>query len=140
MKSTIKILALVLVLAMTMCVLVSCAPNADPEKALAALKDNGYTAAKSEAIATGLNVALALAKVDATAETVVSGTMVDDEKNVQTVTIVYFKDAKNANEAWETVKEYAEDNKKDDEGSDWTIAKSGAMIYYGTKAGIKAAG
>jgi hypothetical protein len=65
-------------------------------------------------------------------ECVVSGTNSDGEH----VTIFYFEDSKAANAEWEDVKGYFEDQEDD---SDWTIKKSGAMIYYGTSAGIKAA-
>ena len=139
MKHTIKILALVLVLALTMCALASCAPSSDPDKALAALKDNGYAAGDSDALATVLNGLLLVARVDAKADTIVSGSKIDENDAVQTVTIVYFKDSESAKNAWETVKEYAEENKKDDEDSSWTIKQSGAMIYWGTADGIAAA-
>lgn len=37
------------------------------------------------------------------------------------------------------IEEYAKKNDSDSNGSDWEIKQSGAMIYYGTKAGISAA-
>ena len=133
MKKAIKILALSLVLIMSVMVLASCgAPNADPDKAIASLKDNGYSAAKDD---TWIPAALKLLGADA--ETVVTGTA-DIDGKAEHVTIVYFDDADDAKAAWEKVKEYAEDKKEDDD-SDWTVAQSGAMIYWGTSAGIKAA-
>ena len=39
---------------------------------------------------------------------------------------------------WEDMKEYAEKEDRDEEDTDWTIAKIGKMIYWGTKAAIKA--
>ena len=52
MKKTIRLIALALVLVMSAMLFVACGgPNADPDKALAALKDNDYTAVKSEALA-----------------------------------------------------------------------------------------
>ena len=133
MKKAIKILALSLVLIMSVMVLASCgAPNADPDKAIDSLKNNGYSAAKDD---TWIPAALKLLGADA--ETVVTGTATIDGK-AEHVTIVYFDDADDAKAAWEKVKEYAEDKKEDDD-SDWTVAQSGAMIYWGTSAGIKAA-
>ena len=133
MKKAIKILALSLVLIMSVMVLASCgAPNADPDKALDALKKNEYTAGEDKVI---IPLALKLLGVDV--DTVISGTATIDDK-VEHVTILYFEDADDAKEAWEDVKEYAE-GEKDDKDTDWTIAQSGAMIYWGTSAGIKAA-
>lgn len=134
-KSIIKVLALSLVAVMMCLALVSCgAPNSDPEKAAKALKDNDYTVTTVENSGLG---AIAMAVFTAAGiedlECVVSGTNADGEH----VTIFYFEDSKAANEEWEDVKAYFEDEEDDD--SDWTIKKSGAMIYYGTSAGIKAA-
>ena len=134
MKKFTKVLALTLVLVMSVVMLASCGgPNADPDKALEALKDNEYTAGKDSTI---IPTALALLGVK-DIDCVVSGTAkIDDE--TEHVTIIYFDDKDAAEAAWEKVQEYAED-KKDDEDSDWVIKKSGAMIYYGTSAGVKAA-
>jgi len=140
MKKMIRLLALVLVLALSVCTLASCAPAADPDKALASLKENGYTAAKDDTVVpAALKAAFIVAGVKATVDEVVSGTYIGEDDEVQTVTIVYFTDKDGAKAAWDEVKEYAEDQKKDDEAKDWTIAKSGNMIYWGTKAGIAAA-
>ena len=133
-KSIVRILALSLVAVMMCVVLVSCGvPNSDPEKAAKALKDNDYTVTTVEdsglgAIAMGVFKAAGIEDL----ECVVSGTNKDGEH----VTIFYFEDSKAANAEWEDVKGYFEDQEDD---SDWTIKKSGAMIYYGTSAGIKAA-
>lgn len=127
-KSIIKVLALSLVAVMMCVVLVSCGgPNADPDKAVDSLKKNDYAAAEDKIV---VPTALRLLGVD-DIDTVVSGTNKDGEH----VTIVYFEDKEAANDAWDDVKEYFEDKKDDD----WTIKKSGAMIYWGTSAGIKAA-
>lgn len=133
MKKAFRILALSLVLVTLVAALASCGgPAKDPDDALAALKDNDYVAAEDKLIIPG---ALKLLGVDGI-DSVVSGTATIDDK-VEHVTIIYFEDKEAANEAWEDVEKYAEDNKKDD--SDWIVKKSGAMIYYGTSAGIKAA-
>lgn len=134
MKKFVKVLALTLVLVMSVAMLASCgAPNKDPEKALEALKENEYNAAKDSTI---IPVALALVGVK-DIDCVVSGTAKIDDK-LEHVTIIYFEDKDAAEAAWEKVQEYAED-KKSDEDTDWVIKKSGAMIYYGTSAGVKAA-
>lgn len=133
-KSIIKVLALALV-AVMMCALVSCgAPAKDPADAKAALDENGYVATKldNEGLGKLAFAAFELAGIDG-ATNVVSGTNGDGEH----VTIFYFEDAAAANEQWEDVQEYAEKEKDDD--SDWTVKKSGNMIYFGTSAGIKAA-
>ena len=133
MKKAFRILALSLVLVTLVAALASCGgPAKDPDDALAALKDNDYVAAEDKLIIPG---ALKLLGVDGI-DSVVSGTATIDDK-VEHVTIIYFEDKEAANEAWEKVEKYATDNKKDD--SDWIVKKSGAMIYYGTSAGIKAA-
>ena len=133
MKKAFRILALSLVLVTLVAALASCGgPAKDPDDALAALKDNDYVVAEDKLIIPG---ALKLLGVDGI-DSVVSGTATIDDK-VEHVTIIYFEDKEAANEAWEDVEKYAEDNKKDD--SDWIVKKSGAMIYYGTSAGIKAA-
>lgn len=129
-KSIVRILALSLVAVMMCVVLVSCGgPNADPDKALASLKDNEYSAAEDKLL---IPTALRLLGVD-DIDTVITGTNKDGEH----VTVIYFEDKAAANDAWEDVQEYFEETS--DEDSDWTIKKSGAMIYWGTSAGIKAA-
>ncbi len=135
-KSIIKILALTLVVVMTCAMLVSCGgPNADPDKALDALKDNGVTwAIKDDTVTPGL---LKMGGIDGV-DCVVSGTgKIDDE--YAHITIIYFDEVKNANDAWEDIQDRAEDDKKDAEDSEWVVKKSGKMIYYGTKNAIKAA-
>ncbi|MBQ7828909.1 MAG: hypothetical protein IJ345_01390 [Clostridia bacterium] len=129
-KSIVRILALSLVAVMMCVVLVSCGgPNADPDKALASLKDNEYSAAEDKLL---IPTALRLLGVD-DIDTVITGTNKDGEH----VTVIYFEDKAAANDAWEDVQEYFEETS--DEDSNWTIKKSGAMIYWGTSAGIKAA-
>lgn len=128
MKKFAKVMALVMVAVMSLALLVSCAPNADPDKAVAALKKNGYTAAKVPAV-------LGVGGL----ETTVTGTKTtedkDGNKKVETVTIMYYGSAEQAQKAYDNVK--SENEKKDE--SDWTVAQSGKMIYFGTSAAIKAA-
>ena len=135
MKKSIRLIALALVAVMMTLALVSCAPAKDPADAKAALSDNGYAATKIDNEGLG---ALAFAVFTAAGiedlESVVSGTNSDGEH----VTILYFEDYAAANDQWEDTKEYADKEKKD-EDSDWVVKKSGNMIYFGTKAGVKAA-
>ncbi len=137
MKKSVKILALALVAIMLCLSLTACgAPNADPDKALESLKDNGVTwAAKDKTVIPGL---MKIAGIDGV-DCVVSGTgKIDDE--FAHITIIYFEEAEDAKDEWEDVKEYAEKDKDDDaKDSEWVIDKSGKMIYYGTKNAIKAA-
>ena len=136
MKKTIRILALAMVTVMLCLTLASCGgPNADPDKAVEALKDNGINwAGKDTTIIPGL---LKLAGVD-DVDCVVSGTGKIDDKYAH-ITVIYFEDAKAATEAMENVEKYANDDKKEAEESDWVFKKSGKMIYYGTKDAVKAA-
>ena len=134
MKTTMKLIALALVLTLSVLTLVSCfAPNANPDKAIAALKDADYKAVEDDTVTPLILAGLGVKDV----ETVVTGTAVIDDK-IEHVTIIYFDDAEDAKAAWEKVKEYAEKEDKDEKDTDWTIAKSGKMIWYGTKAAIKA--
>lgn len=134
MKKTMKLIALALVLTLSVVMLASCfGPNANPEKAIEALKKNDYKAAEDDTVLPLIFAGLGIKDVD----TVVTGTAIIDDKG-EHVTIVYFEDADAAKAAWEDVKEYAEKEDKDEEDTDWTINKSGKMIYWGTKAAIKA--
>lgn len=134
MKKTLRLIALALVLVMSVAMLASCgAPNKDPDDAIAALKDNGYKAGKDNIL---VPLALTALGVDGV-KTVISGSAVIDDK-YETVTVIYFESKDDANDAWEKVQEYAND-KKDEKAEDWVCKKSGAMIYYGTPAAVKAA-
>ena len=135
MKKFAKIMAVALVAVLALAALVACGPNSDPDKAVASLKKNEYTAIKDTALALILK-GLGVNDIEA----VVSGTKVVDDgdnKKTETVTIVYFADSKAAKAAWEKLESYAESKKGD--SKDWTVAQSGAMIYWGTSAAIKAA-
>lgn len=137
MKNILRFAAVAMVAIMLCLTLASCGgPNADPDDALAALKDNGISwAAKDSTIMPGI---LKLAGVDGI-DCVVSGTgKIDDE--YAHVTIIYFEEKDDANDAWEKIQEESEDQKKEaDEDSEWVCKKSGKMIYYGTKDAINAA-
>lgn len=131
MKKSLKIVAVLLVAVMALGVLVACAPNADPDKAVAALKEAGYEAKNFPS--TGLFGR----------ECYVIGTKIfkDDEGNTKTefITIYYYKTNEDAVEAWESIKAEAEKSDKKEDDSDWQVGSSGKMIWYGTSAAIKAA-
>ncbi len=132
-KTIIKVLALALVAVMMCAALVSCGgPNADPDKARTALKDNGYAAEKLDS-----DASLYLFKIAGIDDLscVVTGTAKKDDK-VEHITIFYFEDTEAANEQWEDVQKYS-DKSEDKEESDWVVEKSGKMIYYGTKQAVK---
>ena len=134
MKKSIRFLALSMVTVMLCVSLVSCGgPNANPDKALEALKKNDITWATKDTLVTP--IALRSLGVD-DIDTVVSGTGKIEDKYAH-ITIVYFEDKEDAKEAWETVQKYADSKKTD--GDDWVCKKSGKMIYFGTKEAIKAA-
>lgn len=134
MKTTIKLIALALVLTLSVLTLASCvAPNPNPEKAIAALKEADYKAAEDDTVLPLIFAGLGVKDVD----TVVTGSAIIEEK-LEHVTVIYFEDADAAKAAWEKVKEYAEKEDKDEKDTDWTINKAGKMIWYGTKEAIKA--
>ena len=138
MKNVLRLTTLALVLVMMLSCLASCfgGPNADPDDALAALKENGVTwAAKDNTVLPGVYKLLGVDNV----ECVVSGTGKIDGEYAH-VTIIYFEEKDDANDAWEKIQKESEDDKKEaDEDSEWVCKKSGKMIYYGTKEAIKAA-
>lgn len=131
MKKTLKIVAVMLVAIMSLAMLVACAPASDPDKAVAALKKDGYVAVKVDSV-------LGLGGLVCT----VSGTKIvtdkEGNKKVETVTIHYYGSSDQAAAAFENVKSDSEKDENKNE-SDWTVAKSGKMVYYGTKAAINAA-
>lgn len=139
MKTFAKILCLSLVAVMLCATLASCAPAAKAEDAVAALKDNGYTALKDD---NAIPALLKLAGVNGV-ETVVTASKVDSDNKYQTIKIVYFGSASDAKDAEENVTKYVDEKEKDDkekaDESDWVFKRSGKMIYFGTKDAVKAA-
>ena len=130
MKKTIRLLAIAMVAVMLCLSLASCGgPNADPDKAIEGLKDEGVLATKLSASKAGIDVA----GIDC----VVTGMgMIDGEGAL--ISIIYFEKSSDANDAWDEVKEMFENDKKN-EDAEIVIKKSGKMIYCGTKNAIKAA-
>ena len=127
MKKFAKIAALALVVVMSLAMLVACAPNSNPDKALEALKKNGYTAVKTGALLDGASSKVSGFKVS-------SG---DDGTKGDYVVIYYFESSAKAKDSCDKVKSYFEDDQK--KYDNMVIEQSGAMIYYGTKDGINAA-
>lgn len=140
MKKFTKFLALALVAIMSLVVFAACAPNADPAKAEAALKENGYTTVNDDTVIPGLLWVAGIKDVDCvvTGSLIVEGEGEEDDK-LEHVTIVYFDTAEAAEAAWDEMQSYAAEEDENAEDSDWTIKLSGAMIYYGTSGAIKAA-
>ena len=136
MKKFAKVMAVVLVAVMSLALLVACGPNADPDKAVASLKKNEYAAGKDTLLA-GTLKALGVADIDAVVKGTKSVKGDDNKTKIETVTIVYFKDSKAAEAAWEKLEKYADDQKGD--SKDWTVGQTGALIYWGTTAAVKAA-
>ena len=107
----------------------------DPDKAKAALEKNDYTAVKTNGYVSG--VVSALLGGESTIDATVTGTkdIKDaDGKTTKTesVTIIYYKTSADAKEAWKSWSEADRDR--------YEVAKcSGRMIYFGTKAAVKAA-
>lgn len=136
MEKLTKILAVLLLSVLCLTVLVACAPNSDPDKAVAALKENGYNAGKDEGILTGI-ASLGLKGL----KCIVTGSKSVEDKNGETkvehITIYYFYDADSAEAAFEKLQDKSEDEKEEE--TDWVFEQSGAMIYYGTNAAVKAA-
>ena len=122
MKKFVSIISLVLVAVMLCATLVSCgAPAKDPEDALAALKENGYTAAKFGEYVSGSKLAEDK----------------DGNKKIDHVTIYYFDSKDDATAAMERIQKVANGEKKDSD-TDWVDAtQSGNMIYFGNKQAIK---
>ena len=135
------IVAIIAVVMVGVVVLCACAPASSPDKAYAALDGNGYNPVKTSGYVSG--IVSAIAGTENVIEGTVSGSKIvedkDGNKKTEYVMIVYYKTAKAAKEAWADAQKDADkdSNKKDD--SDWVCARSGKMIYWGTKAGVKAA-
>jgi len=133
MKNVLRLVALSLVLVVMLGSLASCGgPNADPEKAEEALDDAGYAVTLDKTIQPGL---YKLAGVDGV-DCVVSAVNLDED-DAGFITIIYFDEAEDAKEAFDHIKDEAED--KMEKYEDYVCKKSGKMIYYGTKNAVKAA-
>ncbi|MBQ2758002.1 MAG: hypothetical protein IJF31_05890 [Clostridia bacterium] len=138
MKMFARALSLALVALMLCTALVACAPAKDPADAEAALKEAEYVVLNDDKVTPAV---FKLAGYDL--KNVVTGTKVSEDKDGNKVTdivvIYYFADKDNAEKALEKVKENAKE-KKEETKEDWVEpTRSGSMVYFGTKAAIKAA-
>ena len=133
MKRILKISALTLAMLMMTLALASCfGPAADPAKAEAALKENGYAVTmKDGKLVEAVAMLLGIDDLDAQI-TAISKEDMDDF-----ITIYYFETKEAADKAWDKIKEEAEE--KNDEDTEVVIKKSGKVIYFGTKNAVKAA-
>lgn len=134
----VTVLALVLACAM---LFAACTPASNPDTAKEKLEKKGYTVSVDFPIGpTALSV-LGITGV----KKVVQG-YYSDENSYEYICIIYFSSPSDVKEAIDKVKSYASDQEKDKEKdskdkeeSDWTVGKSGKMIWFGTKNAVKAA-
>ena len=137
-----SVVALALVCAL---LFAACAPAADPDTAKKNLKDDGYSATVYDGDSLIVGGALSLFGINNVNKVLIGSKYADD--SFEFLTVLYFDSSKDANEAVDKVKEYAKDKEKQeekgqkkDEGSvEWVFGKSGKMIWFGTKAAVKAA-
>lgn len=140
MKKFTHILTLALAAVLLCGALTACgAPAKDPADAVAALKEAEYTVIEDQK---ALPITFKAFGYDL--KSVVTATKAstndDGQAVIDHITIFYFVDKDNATKAMEKVQEQAKSDKEDNEESNWVEpTQSGAMIYYGTKAAIKAA-
>ena len=130
MKKLIKLSALALVLIMMVAAFASCAaPAKDPKDAKKALEDADY-----EVMLIDDKDALKYAGVDGL--TAYLSAVNEDE---EAIVIYYFEDKDAANDAWEDIEKEVKEIQEEEEDLEIVVKKSGSMIWYGTKAAIKAA-
>ena len=137
MKTT-KILSIVLCFILIALALVACAPKKDPEKAKASLESNGYEIHDTVDYLAGIASAIMGSKIDATVTATKEEKDADGNSKTEYIVIIYYKTSADAKAAWEDAQKNAEEDKTGDD-SDWVVARSGRMIYWGTKAAVKAA-
>ncbi len=146
MKKRITIITAALVLILTCAmVLAACGPSADPETAKQNLKDDGYDAAVYDGDSLVFKTAFSLFGIENVDKILVGSNFKDD--SFEFVTVFYFGSSKDAKNAVDQVKKYAEskeeekekEQKKDEGSIEWAFGKSGKMIWFGTKAAVKSA-
>jgi len=142
MKKLVRILTLCLATLMLLTALVSCgAPAKDPDKAVAALEEAEFSTTKDTKIQPAA-LALLGYKVDAVVSGSKSTTNDDGDIIIDYVIIYYFTDKENAKNAMAEIEKRANEDKEAEEStsSQWVApTRSGSIIYYGTKAAVKAA-
>ncbi len=138
MKKFAKVMALALIAVLSLAVLVSCGPASDPDKAEAALKENGYAPVHMKgAISTGATALLLGLKGEDVTDIVFAVNADGDG-----MLAIYCKDSGTAksvlSKAQESIKKIEDTLKIKFEGES-NVQRSGKVLYTGTEAGIKAA-
>ena len=128
MKKALSIIAVLALVAVLGVALVACVPS-DPDKAEANLEEAGYVVVRADS--DDLIAGAVLKQIDA----VTSITATDGDEGV---TILYFEDTDAAKAYYEELK--ADFEKAEEDKEDYKIGKSGKVVYFGTEAGVKAAG
>lgn len=141
MKKRFTLVAVLAIVLTCVFLLAACTPATNPDTAKENLEKKGY----SVSIDTNLAPAgLAIFGITG-AKSVLTATYSDDE-NFEYLCVIYFSSSSDVKEVWEKAKSYASDQekkeKKDNDekkDSEWTVGKSGKMIWFGTKNAVKAA-
>ena len=142
MKKFVRILSVVLVALMLLVTLTACAaPSKNAEKAIKSLEKSGYTVVHDTKVLPGI---FTFAGYDLTSVVTASKTVTDKngEKKIEFLSIYYFADKETAEKALEKVETYASEDKAEDNTAEsrWVApTRSGNIVYYGTKAAVKAA-
>lgn len=134
MKKIITITAVCALVAICALALFACAPNSSSEKAVESLSNNKYSAYEDNTI---IPIALRLLGVKGI-DKVVVGSYSDDD-NDESIVIIYFDTADYAKQYNEAIIDYASEHGYKNDDENWVFARSGKMIWYGTKNAVKAA-
>lgn len=126
MKKALRLSSLAIVL-MALLTLTACAPK-DAPTAKTKLEDKGYTVVADGTI---IPAALKLLKVEGV-ETVLTATKKTEDGNIESVTVILFKESAQAKDSFDAVKSYAEKN-----AEKTSVKRSGKWLYYGTEQGMK---
>ncbi len=138
MKKFAKVMAIALIAVLSLAVLVSCGPASDPDKAEAALKENGYAPVHMKgAISTGATALLLGLKGEDVTDIVFAVNADGDG-----MLAIYCKDSGTAksvlSKAQDVIKQIESTLKIEFKGES-NVKCSGKVLYTGTDAGIKAA-
>lgn len=148
MKKIVKLTALSLVLLMLVASFASCGISKNPDKAMAKLEKNGYWAELYEGIDATYWATVFGVKADGLEAVICAYPEVDENDQVVTdeyvakdvVYVFYFKDKASAKDAFDAIEAFMKDYKLSNAAlGDLKIKQSGARIWFGTKAAIKAA-
>jgi len=126
MKKALRLSSLAIVL-MALLTLTACAPK-DAPAAKQKLEDKGYTVV---ADGTVIPTALKLVKVEGV-ETVLLATKKGENDQIESVTMILFKEKAQAKDSFEAVKDYAAK-----QAEKTSVKQAGKWLYYGTEQGMK---